>query len=115
MKNSKIHFFGYLVLILLGSSIPGESMPPIMALTWDKMLHVIEYSLVGFLGIRAFYSHLKNPVIYMAIFGLSFGCIDETWQSFIPGRFPSHYDVFADGIGVILGALTGSFVYKKIT
>jgi len=64
MKNTKIHFFGYLVLILLGSSIPGESMPPIMALTWDKMLHVIEYSLVGFLGIRAFYSHLKNPVIY---------------------------------------------------
>jgi len=31
----------------------------------------------------------------------------------IPGRFPSHYDIIADGIGVILGVITGSFLNKS--
>jgi VanZ family protein len=47
------------------------------------------------------------------MFGGLFGCLDETWQSIIPGRFPSHYDIIADGIGVILGVFTGSILYKK--
>jgi VanZ family protein len=52
-------------------------------------------------------------MVYIIIFGILFGCIDESWQSMIPGRFPSQYDVFADGIGVICGVVTGSFQYKK--
>ena len=90
-------------------------MPPIMAFTWDKLLHVSEYAILGFLAYRAYYSDFKIPLVYVIGFGIFFGCFDETWQSMIPGRFPSHYDVFADGIGVILGALIGSFVYKKST
>jgi VanZ family protein len=113
MKNPKIHFFGFLALILLGSSIPGDSMPSVIALTWDKLLHVAEYSILGWLGYRAYYSAYQKPMVYIIIFGILFGCIDESWQSMIPGRFPSHYDVFADGIGVICGAVTGSFLYKK--
>jgi VanZ family protein len=42
-----------------------------------------------------------------------FGCLDEFWQSFIPGRYPSHYDVFADGIGVICGIITSLYIYKN--
>ena len=113
MKNPKIHFFGFLGLILLGSSIPGNSMPPIFAFTWDKLLHVAEYSMVGWLGYRAYFSEIKTPLVYVIPLSILFGCFDEAWQSMIPGRFPSHYDVFADGIGVICGALTGSFMYKK--
>ena len=89
MKNPKIHFFGFLALILLGSSIPGDSMPPVLALTWDKLLHVAEYSILGWLGYRAYYSAYQKPMVYIIIFGILFGCIDESWQSMIPGRFPS--------------------------
>lgn len=113
MNDPKNQFVAYLGLIILGSSIPGDSVPPMIAFTWDKLLHVVEYLLVGFLGYRAYFSEIKTPMIYVILFGILFGCVDEAWQSMIPGRFPSHYDVFADGIGVIFGAITGSVLYKK--
>ena len=49
----------------------------------------------------------------VSMFGILFGCIDEIWQSFIPGRNPSYYDVIADGIGVILGVITIRMIKKK--
>ena len=45
--------------------------------------------------------------------GIIFGCIDEMWQSLIPGRNPSYYDVIADGIGVILGVITIRMIKKQ--
>ena len=59
MKNPKIHFFIFLGLIILGSSIPGKSMPPIMAFTWDKLLHVSEYAILGFWPIEPIIPNLK--------------------------------------------------------
>ncbi len=103
----------FLALILLGSSLPGDSIPEVVAFTWDKLLHVGEYCILGILGFRAFQNDLSNPVVWISLFGLGFGCIDELWQSMIPGRFTSHYDVIADGIGVICGSITGTFLYKK--
>ena len=113
MSYPKTQFFLYLFLILIGSSIPGESVPTVFAYTWDKLLHVIEYFLLGVLGYRAFWNKNKYITINISIFGIFFGCIDEIWQSFIPGRYPSYYDVIADGIGVILGVITISMIKKQ--
>ncbi len=112
MKEPKNHFYLFLILILIGSSIPGDSVPSYVSLSWDKLLHVLEYSFLGFLGYRAFYKDLKFSIYYLIIFGLFFGVLDETLQSFIPGRFPSHYDVIADVIGVICGVSTSASIYK---
>ncbi len=101
------------MLILAGSSIPGDAVPAVLVLTWDKLLHIAEYSVIGWLGYRAYHSELKDPGLLLMMFGDLFGCLDEAWQSIIPGRFPSHYDIIADGIGVILGVFTGSILYKK--
>ena len=49
----------------------------------------------------------------ISMFGIIFGCIDEMWQSLIPGRNPSYYDVIADGIGVILGVITIRMIKKQ--
>ncbi len=106
MNYSKIQFFLYLLLILVGSSVPGKSVPTVFVFTWDKLLHIIEYFLFGILGYRAFENRHKYIAIIISMFGILFGCFDEIWQSFIPGRFPSYYDVIADGIGVILGVIT---------
>ena len=106
MSYPKIQFFLYLFLILIGSSIPGKSVPTVFALTWDKLLHVIEYFFLGILGFRAYENRYKYITIMISMFGIIFGCIDEMWQSLIPGRNPSYYDVIADGIGVILGVIT---------
>lgn len=112
-KSKKIHFYFFLVLILLGSSIPGNNMPRALELTSDKILHFIEYFILGWLSYRAYHSKFKNPVLFLTLFGIMFGCLDEFWQSFIPGRYPSHYDVFADGIGVICGIITSLYIYKN--
>ena len=112
MKEPKNHFYLFLILILIGSSIPGDSVPSFVSLSWDKLLHVLEYSLLGFLEYRAFYKNLKFSIYYLIIFGLFFGIVDETLQSFIPGRFSSHYDVIADVIGVICGVSTSASIYK---
>ena len=106
MSYPKIQFLLYLFLILIGSSVPGRSVPTVFALTWDKLLHLIEYFFLGILGYRAYENKYKYITIVISMFGIVFGCIDEIWQLFIPGRNPSYYDVIADGIGVILGVIT---------
>ena len=113
MKNHKLYFYLFLLLVISASSIPGNSVPSVIGLTWDKLLHVAEYSILGWLGYRAYYSAYQKPMVYIIIFGIIFGCIDESWQSMIPGRFPSQYDVFADGIGVICGVWTSHYILNK--
>ena len=113
MNYPKIQFFLYLFLILIGSSIPGKSVPTVFAFTWDKLLHVIEYFFLGILGYRAYGNKYKYITIMISMFGITFGCIDEILQSFIPGRNPSYYDVIADGIGVILGVITIRMIKKQ--
>ena len=111
MKNYKLHFYLYLILIILGSSIPGRSVPNLFLFSWDKLLHVVEYYIFGILGYRAFQFEYKNIRYFLPISGIIFGCIDEAWQSFIPGRYPSYYDIIADGIGVTFGVI--SFIFFK--
>ena len=56
----------------------------------------------------------SNFNIYLlCIAGVLFGCIDELWLRMIPGRFSSHYDIIADGIGVICGVSIGQIIFKK--
>ena len=112
MKNPKLHFFLYLLLILILSSIPGNSVPNIVSLTWDKLIHFFEYVVLGFLGYRAFLHNNELNIYLFCFMGILFGCFDELWQSMIPGRFSSHYDVIADVIGVICGVSTGASIYK---
>ena len=114
MSYLKIQFFLYLLLILIGSSIPGKSVPTVFAFTWDKLLHVIEYFFLGVLGYRAYEDRHKYITIIVSMFGILFGCFDEIWQSFTPGRHPSYYDVIADGIGVILGVSTIHIIKSQL-
>ena len=53
MRQPKLQFKLFLLLIIIGSSIPGKSVPEIVSLSWDKLLHIIEYSILGALGYRA--------------------------------------------------------------
>ena len=113
MKNPKLQFKLFLLLIIIGSSIPGKSVPEIVILSWDKLLHFIEYSLLGALGYRAYHKHPTFNIYLLCSFGILFGYIDESWQKIIPGRFSSHSDVIADGIGVIFGTFTSNYIKNK--
>ena len=106
----KIRFFRillilYAVLILLVSSIPGNSIPRFVLFSWDKLLHLIEYSILSFLSVNSFDKKSKKQIIIISFFCLCFAMLDEVWQSFIPGRFSSALDVIADGIGIVIGSI----------
>ena len=113
MKNPKLHFYLFLLLIISISSIPGKAVPSVIGLTWDKLLHCIEYAIFGLLGYRAYHNNKNFNIYLLSIGGILFGCIDELWQMMIPGRFSSYYDIIADGIGVIFGVSVSHFIYKN--
>ena len=110
IKIFRILLIGYIILIISLSSIPGHSMPRFILLSWDKLLHVVEYSILGYLAVNSFRAISKDQVIIVVISCLGFACFDELWQSLIPGRFSSGLDIIADGIGITVGSIFGSLL-----
>ena len=114
MNLTNKHFrgllIGYIILIISVSSIPGHSIPRFTMLSWDKLLHLVEYSILGYLAVNSFRPISKGQVIVIIIFCLGFACFDELWQSLIPGRFSSGLDIIADGIGITVGTIFGSLL-----
>jgi len=51
---------GYILLIISVSSIPGNSIPRFILLSWDKLLHLVEYSILGYLAVNSFRAISKN-------------------------------------------------------
>ncbi len=97
-KLFKIAFVLYLITIIAVSSIPGRSLPRVIILSPDKLLHMTEYAILAglaYLGFRQF----SNPLLAGLVL---FTCFDEIWQSFIPGRMSSVYDVIADILGITI-------------
>jgi VanZ family protein len=46
---------------------------------------------------------LNQAVIYAFFMAVGFACIDETFQTFVPGRSGQIKDVFIDGLGTTIG------------
>ncbi|MBN2097271.1 MAG: VanZ family protein [Candidatus Omnitrophica bacterium] len=99
----------YAGLIFIYSSL---SSPPGLSyiLYGDKLLHLAEYAILGFLVARA----LKNSSapqlrrhfrVYAILFSLVYGLSDEFHQHFVPGRQVEVLDLVADGLGAFFGQL----------
>ena len=104
-KTYRILLILYMALILTLSSLPAQTLPKTWLLNWDKLIHLIEYFILGILAMKSVKKVNLNTVILVIIFGILFGSIDEFLQSFISGRFSSALDVLADTIGTAIGAL----------
>ncbi len=106
----------FFILIFIGSSIPVQVKPPV-----DKVLHILEYGLMGFLTARGVLLSWNLPraagIAIGAGMAASFGVFDEIHQYFVPGRTCSIYDATADLIGALIGAtlfvMLGSALYKS--
>lgn len=104
--------FGYAGLIFYLSSQPHpeETLPSIIKHFSDKVLHVIEYAILGALCYRAFHeSHVKmwrtRAILAAVILTSLYGASDEIHQAFVPFRESSVLDWVADTIGATLGAI----------
>ncbi len=94
-----------MALIFYMSSRPApEVIPDIWNI--DKIIHFIEYGILGILWFRALnHSRQKMREIAVAAFFITFiyGVSDEIHQYFVPKRSSSIYDVVADGLGAWVG------------
>ncbi len=71
-----------------------------------KSAHVIEYMILTFFFLYAFYKNKYNKyLLYSASLSVLYAMSDELHQTFIPGRSGTAVDVGIDTIGVVLALL----------
>jgi len=102
-----VYFYAGVIFIL--SSIPQPA-PAVEIPHLDKLLHVFEYAILGFLLIRALRnSDFQLTKIACQILAITFtaiyGIIDEIHQYYVPSRAACIYDVFFDTIGACVGVV----------
>lgn len=83
----------------------------------DKAAHLVEYSLLGFLLVRAFFGARMFPSLVacglLALSaGLATGIADEIFQAGVPGRVSSAADFRADALGVLIGVTVYSLARR---
>ena len=106
----------YGVVILVLASLPqrGRAIQ-----TWSWLLHLLEYTVFGFLLARAFKQPQINKKITKLNFyfwvmaaGVAYALLDELYQHFLPYRMGQISDVFFDSLGVVLG-MVGLVIFQK--
>lgn len=111
-------FVFWLVLIFALSAYPKALIPQGKYISWDKLAHMAEYSVLGWLTARALlYSRigwLSRYYVWITIaFGVLYGASDEWHQLYVKGRYSSVYDVMADVVGVIIGRFVFAYWLRK--
>ena len=111
----------YMALIFYLSSLPHpeEDLPKFLfEKLGDKVLHIIEYAVLGFLCYRAF-RHAAGPLaagyaVALAIMTASlYGATDEVHQAFVPFRTATWLDWVADSAGGVVGAVASRHVTER--
>lgn len=103
------------IFFLSAQSHPEEQVPSfLLKEVSDKVLHAMEYAVLGGLCYRAFRWGLNGQVaaraLIIAIVAASlYGVTDEVHQLFVPFRESSWQDWLADTIGAVIGALSWRF------
>ena len=90
---------------MFGSSITGNSIPELYIFGMDKLLHVLEYFIFGYLLVNSVSDKTQYPVYLTFVLGICFALIDETYQLTVIGRSSSSFDVIADAIGLTLAII----------
>jgi VanZ family protein len=76
----------------------------------DKLSHLLEYAILGFLLLRALVSSNKSKADFrlrtLAVaLAFLYGCSDELHQYFVPERTVELLDLLTDGVGAYIGQL----------
>ena len=105
----------WIAAILGASSIPGPALARVGLSIKDSLAHGVEYGVLGFLIARGeIMLRGRSAAAAWAVAALgaiALGALDETYQRFIPGRFPAVSDWIADSIGAALGAAIALVLY----
>ena len=116
-KNHKIINFltiSFVSLMIIGSSLEGTSIPKSYIFTLDKLIHIVEYFILGVLLYFSIVGITKYSIILSLILGIFYSFIDELYQSTVFARDASGFDVIADIIGLILSVFFVRLYFNSI-
>jgi len=100
----------YFVIIFYVSSLPHLKVS-FKGLPFDKLFHLLEYWVAGFLLARAFHRTQEGLSKRMIVWGVVlfcffYGLTDEFHQSFVAGRSASWGDLMMDTLGGLFGGVS---------
>ena len=87
-------------------------------LFFDKVIHLVEFALLGILLSFGYFMSLKSSLMIKAVLticsGFVLGGLDEFHQYFIPRRSIEFFDVIADAIGILIGLLLYYYFSRSV-
>jgi VanZ family protein len=115
-----VALYASLIFYLSSQSHPERYVPDfVFRKLSDKVLHAIEYALLGFLCYRAF-RHAAGAwggqygVLLAVAVATLYGVTDEWHQAFVPFREPDRLDVAMDLLGALMGVGACAWVERRI-
>ena len=105
----------YMVLIFVLSS-ESRPMPVVTEHVWDKLLHFVEYGVLGWLFYRALRGEglgWAAAFVAAALATGGYGASDEWHQSFVPLRDANTRDWLTDVLGGAIGAALGASTVSR--
>ena len=122
LTNRKFLRFWFPVILYSGmifavSSWPNLQTPSLGKIPVDKVCHIFEYGLYGFLVARALEGSKSDwpsrTILFLTVMiSFFYGLSDEFHQMFVPGRTSSLSDLMADVIGAFIG---GKIYFRRVS
>ncbi|MBD3299598.1 MAG: hypothetical protein GF341_13155, partial [candidate division Zixibacteria bacterium] len=108
----------YAILVVSVSSWPGVSLPNVGEGDLDKILHLIQYAVLGFLAARGWGPQRRSRTSAWlawlpAAVLLVFAAADEYHQKWIPGRYAEVGDWVSDVFGIAIGYFLGIVLNRR--
>lgn len=104
-----------IIVYLSSQSYPSRHFPSFLFGLNDKLVHGVEYGILGILLYRAFHQTTRTigSICLAIICAVAFGISDELHQWLVPNRQADIWDVLADTLGAILFVSLWVFITKK--
>jgi VanZ family protein len=103
----------YMAAIWIMSSLAVDTMPLARVPYADKVVHFVEYGILGFLLTHATFRtwptrHPLRTAALAVLIAVLWAWLDEIHQALVPGRSSDALDLVADGLGAVTGAMARS-------
>ena len=108
----------YVILIYWLSSLERPFVIDVGVWNLDKLMHLAEYSVLGFLLMRAITGSDGNvkynkTILLTLVVGAVCGFTDELHQSVVPGRYATVADFVFDTLGIAVGIALFYMIKKR--
>ena len=101
--------------VIFGVSSLSNPLPPLTTRVSDKILHLVEYSILAVLFVRALASEglgWRAAILVAIVLTSLYGVSDEYHQAFVPGRLSDVRDWITDTVGAGIGAFAYAYLSR---